>query len=71
MRLLAGVLWLGNLEFVHDKQDRNEETFVVSDAVWCVSDMCELACVCLCVCVCVCVCLFANDKMDGVCLDSM
>jgi len=35
LRLLAGVLWLGNLEFVHDEADRNKETFVVGGA-WCV-----------------------------------
>ena len=29
MRLLAGVLWMSNLEFVHDEADRNEETYVV------------------------------------------
>ncbi|KAF5838685.1 hypothetical protein DUNSADRAFT_2380 [Dunaliella salina] len=28
MRLLAGVLWLSNLEFVHDEADRNRETYV-------------------------------------------
>eukprot|EP00983_Pelagomonas_calceolata_P132413 1161865-Pelagomonas_calceolata.AAC.1 len=32
MRLLSGVLWLSNLEFVHDEADRNGETYVVGVA---------------------------------------
>jgi len=30
MRLLSGVLWLSNLEFVHDEADRNGETYVLA-----------------------------------------